>query len=99
MSHQHERRTGVGCAVEAARVGHAPVVAEFVHEDAGQVVVAVLVHTHPTVDVGVGGPAAGVSGSVALLNGVKDLVVGSRQGYSQFGVDRRGDGRCGMRIY
>ena len=96
MSHKHERRTGVGCAVEAARVGHAPVVAEFVHEDASLFVVAALVYTHPTVDVGVGGPTAF---NVALLKDVQDLFVGSRQGYSQFGVDRRGDGRCGMRIY
>ena len=70
-------------------MGHAPVVAEFVHEDAGVFVVDILVHTHPTVDVGVGGPTAF---NVALLKDVQNLVVGAGQGYSQFGVDRRGNG-------
>ena len=70
-------------------MGHAPVVAELVHLDAGVFVVATLVHAIPTVDVGVGGPTAVL---VAPLKDVQDVAVASGQGKAQFVLDGRGDG-------
>mmetsp|Transcript_28277 Transcript_28277/g.46902 ORF Transcript_28277/g.46902 Transcript_28277/m.46902 type:complete len:208 (+) Transcript_28277:841-1464(+) len=78
----HTRMVRVCGSIESTTVCKIEVVAEFVYLHSSHVVVLSLVHTHPRVDVGIGGPS---TASVALFDTEHDLLVRSWQGESKFG--------------